>query len=190
MKCDNEQYIYFHTSTTSLSSYPVWLSINRPQIMSLGVRQATVTKFAEWRGDVVNIQLRVSYHPCGIISRSWITLVYVSRWRLVINCSPLLPRVLKICPQIIIVAASLEPVTIFQSCIIPVNLRRWSPHISSCSILVVLNQWIIRVLLPRCNSRVSRASLLWKSIQVFPRRWKCYRVIEELYPWCCCIRTL
>ena len=75
MKCDNEQYIYFHTSTTSLSSYPVWLSINRPQIMSLGVRQATVTKFCwieRWRGQhssscfVSSLRYHFSIvdHPC------------------------------------------------------------------------------------------------------------------------------
>ena len=96
----------------------------------------------------------------------WITL-YVSCWRLVINCSPLLPRMLKICPQIFIVAASLESVTICQSCIIPVHLRRWSPLISSCSVLVVLSFsscWIIRVSPSLWNSRVSS---LWKSIHVF-----------------------
>ena len=117
-------------------------------------------------------------------SCSWVTHVHVSSWTLVINWSPLLPRVLKICDQIFIVAASLEPVTIFQSWIIPVHLRRWSLLIN------VLSCWITRVTLTRCNSRVSCVSLLWKSIQVFHRRWKCYRVSEWLYPWCCSIRTL
>ena len=54
MKCDNEQYNYFHTSTTSLSSYPVWSSINRPQIMSLSSPPGyshKICRMERWRGQ-------------------------------------------------------------------------------------------------------------------------------------------
>ena len=165
MKCDNEQYIYFHTSSTSLSIYPVWPSINRPQIKSLWSPLGyshKICRMERWRGQHSSscFVSSLRYH-FSIVDQPCVC----TCWRF--NCSPLLPRMLKICPQIFIVAASLETVTIFQSCIIHVHLRRWSPLISSCSVLVVLSFsscWIIRVSPSLCSSRVS---LLWKSIHVF-----------------------